>query len=228
MTEPGLQACLRHVKKRLRIIPQPLIEGINCMAYPIITIAREYGSGGRLIGVKLAEDLGIPFYDKNLILLAAKDSGLDVDFVRRSEHKRTGSFFYDIFMDSNTLPISDQVFLSQAKVIHQLAENGPCVIVGRCADYVLRDRSDCMNIFIHAPLSQRMRRVKEEYLESSPDIAAYIHKQDKDRASYYSYYTQYMWGDTHRYHLSVNSTMGIPTAVALLKLLASSFGGSET
>jgi len=158
------------------------------MGIPVITIAREYGSGGRLIGEELAKSLGIPFYDKELILLAAKKSGFSEEYIRRTEQIKSASFLYSLYMTSQVLPMSDQIFLVQSKIIQELAEEGPCVIVGRCADYVLRNNPNCMNIFIHAPLEERMRRASEEYGETAANMEDFVRKQDKKRSSYYNYF----------------------------------------
>lgn len=193
------------------------------MTYPIITIAREYGSGGRLIGLQVAKELDIPFYDKELIVLAAKESGFAEDFVRKMEQTKTISFLYNIYMNSQALPASDQVFLAQSRVIQDIAQKGPCVIVGRCADYVLRDRKDCMHTFIHAPLDERVRRTREEYGEDSANLESVIAKRDKSRASYYNYFTQNKWGAAHNYHLTIDSSIGIHTTVSVIKTMAESF-----
>lgn len=187
------------------------------MSIPVITIAREYGSGGRLIGEELAKNLGIPFYDKELILLAAKKSGFSEEYIRRSEQIKSASFLYSLYMTSQVLPMSDQIFLVQSKIIQELAEEGPCVIVGRCADYVLRNNPKCMNIFIHAPVEERIRRASEEYGETSANMEDFIRKQDKKRSSYYNYFSQNKWGNAKNYHLAVNSTLGISQTAKLIQ-----------
>lgn len=193
------------------------------MSIPVITIAREYGSGGRLIGEAVAKNLDIPFYDKELILLAAKKSGLSEDYIRRTEQIKSASFLYSLYMTSQILPMSDQIFLLQSQIIRELAEKGPCVIVGRCADYVLRNMSNCLNIFIHAPIEDRMRRAIEEYGDDHPNMEDYIRKQDKKRASYYNYFSQNKWGNAHNYHLAINSSIGVDETVYLIQDAASVF-----
>lgn len=187
------------------------------MSIPVITIAREYGSGGRLIGEELAKNLGIPFYDKELILLAAKKSGFSEEYIRRTEQIKSASFLYSLYMTSQVLPMSDQIFLVQSKIIQELAEQGPCVIVGRCADYVLRNNPNCMNIFIHAPMEERIRRASEEYGEVSANMEDFVRKQDKKRSSYYNYFSQNKWGSAKNYHLAVNSTLGIAQTAKLIQ-----------
>ena len=125
------------------------------MHYPVITISREYGSGGRAIGERLAKELGVPFYDKELIFMAAKESGLSEEYIKKTEQMKSTSFLYGLYMSAQQLPMNDQIFLVQSKIIRQVAQEGPCVIVGRCADYVLRERKDLLSVFIHAPVAFR-------------------------------------------------------------------------
>lgn len=187
------------------------------MGLPVITIAREYGSGGRIIGEQLAESLHIPFYDKELISLAAQKSGLSEDFIRRTEQMKSTSFLYNLYMNTQALPMSDQIFLIQSEIIRELAGKGPCVIVGRCGDYILRNVAHCMKVFIHAPLEQRVRRAAEEYGDTAPRLEDYVRKQDKKRAAYYNYFCQNKWDDFRQYHMTVNSNLGISETVELLK-----------
>ncbi len=130
------------------------------MAHTVITVGREYGSGGRLIAQKAAEALGIPFFDRSIINMAAEETGLSADFIRRTEQQKTSSFLYNLYMSTQSLPVNDQVFIAQSEVIRRVAAEGPCIIVGRCADYVLRNQSDvdALNLFIHAPMEERIRR----------------------------------------------------------------------
>jgi cytidylate kinase len=193
------------------------------MSNPVITIAREYGSGGRLIGEKIANNLGIPFYDKELILLVAKKSGLSEDYIRRTEQIKSASFLYNLYMTSQVLPMSDQIFLMQSKIIQELAEKEPCVLIGRCADYVLRDMPNCMNVFIHAPLAERVRRASEEYGDKAANMEDFVRKQDKKRSAYYNYFSQNKWGFVDHYHLAINSTMGIDTTAKIIQDAAMAF-----
>lgn len=195
------------------------------MSIPVITIGREYGSGGRLIGEKLAQKLGIPFYDKELIMMAAKKSGLSEEYIRRTEQVKSASFLYSLYMTSQVLPMSDQIFLVQSNIIKDLAQKGPCVIVGRCGDYVLRDNPNCMNVFIHAPMEDRVRRARDEYGETAANMEDFVRKQDKKRASYYNYFSQNKWGNSKHYHLSISSSFGMEKTVQILKDAALIFGG---
>lgn len=189
---------------------------------PVITISREYGSGGREIGERLAKELALPFYDKELIFMAAKESGLSEEFIKKTEQVKSTSFLYSLYMGAQQLPMSDQVFLVQSKIIRQVAEQGPCILVGRCADYVLRERKDLLNIFIHAPLEYRMRRVRDKY-EKTGNLEDLIRKKDKKRAAFYNYFSQNKWGDARHYHLAISSQYGMDFAVELIKNAALSF-----
>ncbi len=197
------------------------------MRLPVITISREYGSGGRAIGEKLAKELGIPFYNKELILLAAKESGLSEEYIKKTEQMKATSFLYGLYMGAQALPMNDQIFLVQSKIIREIAEEGPCVIVGRCADYILRERDDILNVFIHAPLPFRAGRAKDVYGKEAGNIEDYVKKQDKKRASFYNYFSQNKWGDARHYHLAVSSVYGVDFAVEVLKHAALSFPQKE-
>lgn len=190
----------------------------------IILISREYGSGGRAIGEKLAQILHIPFYDKELILRACQESGFDPSLFENTEQQSQHpiSYFLSMFSSSvsmNELSLNDQVFLIQGKVIREAAKES-CVIIGRCADYILRDNPDIIRIFIHAPLKDRMVRVKEEYHDDATDIKTKISRIDKNRATYYNYYTNRRWGKLENYDLTIDSsTFGIDGCVTMIKNL---------
>jgi len=191
----------------------------------IITIGREYGSGGRLVGERLARELGFSFYDKELIGLTAKQSGFSESVVSQTEGKKTGSLLYGLYMAGQELPVSDQIYIAQTKVIRQIAEKGACVIVGRCADHVLEESEGCLRVFVHAAMDQRLRRVREEYGEASErSLESLIRKEDKRRSSYYNYFTQKKWGDMKNYDLCINTSLGIDNTVDLLARLVRRFG----
>lgn len=192
----------------------------------IITIGRQYGSGGREIGKKLAEHYNIPFYDKELLKIAAKESGICEEMFENYDEKPTTSFLYSLVMDpyalgynatSFDIPLNQKVFLAAFDAIKKVADRGPCVIVGRCADYALKDYSNRLNVFIHAPMSFKKHRINEQYhtpLEKAKDEAVKI---DKQRASYYNYYTSKKWGDLKNYDLSIDSSLfGIDGTVELI------------
>ena len=195
----------------------------------IITISREYGSGGHTIGKLTAEKLNIPFYDKEIIDQAAQDSGLSVDFISKNEQNISSSWLYTLLLGAsysspsggnkigiNTQlpnpPLADQVFNAQRKVITELALKGPCVIVGRCADYILRnsdsiDRKDILNVFIYAPLEDKIKRAIEEK-KLDPGVAEKTVKQiDKRRANHYNTFTERTWGNRTHYDLLINSSL---------------------
>ena len=195
------------------------------MAIPVITISREYGSGGRAIGERLAKELGVPFYDKELILMAAKESGLSEEYIRKTEQMKSTSFLYGLYMGAQQLPMNDQIFLVQSKIIRQVAEEGPCVIVGRCADYVLRERRDLLSVFIHAPMEFRIQRAREVYEKDAANMEDFLRKKDKQRAAFYNYFSQNKWGDARHYHLSISSVYGVDYVVSILKDAALTFPG---
>lgn len=196
------------------------------MANTVITIGREYGSGGRIVAQRIAEALSIPFYDRAVIDMAAKETGLSKEFIRQAEQKKTSSLLYSLYMSAQSLPVSDHVFIAESDIIRKVADEGPCVIVGRCGDYILHNRNDVLNVFIHAPLDERIFRAKESYNVTTPDLRAHVLKQDKSRAAYYEHFTDGTWGKAQNYHLSVNSTIGLDTTVALILDLVKKRGQS--
>ena len=182
------------------------------MAKTIITLGREYCTGGRYIAKDVARALGIKLYDKELITMAAKNSGLSEEAVAASEKRHTHSLLYSLYTMGNDLPLGDQVFILQSRIIKQLADEGPCVIVGRCGDYVLRDRKDVLRVFVYAPKEWRLAYGKENNMLQAKDekgIKDEIDKTDRNRAAYYNYYTQNRWGDAHNYLLIDRNAVGI-------------------
>lgn len=191
------------------------------MKHIVITIGREYGSGGRLIAKQLSEEMGITFYDKQLITEVAKKTGFSENFIRDTEHQRpTNSFLYDLYTSVATPSVPDQVFIAQAKVIKAAAARESCVIVGRCADYILREEPHVLKVFVNAPLDQRVKRAREEYGVTEPNLEGYVIRQDKARASYYNYFATGRWGQSREYDLCINSRIGIDTAVKVIKAAA--------
>ena len=197
------------------------------MKHIVITIGREYGSGGRLIAKKLSEEMGITFYDKQLISDVAKKTGFSEHFIRNAEHQRpTNSFLYDLYTSVQTPSVPDQVFIAQAKVIKEAAARESCVIVGRCADYILRDQPRCLKVFVNAPLDQRIRRAREEYGVQENNLESYVIRQDKARASYYNYFATGRWGQSREYDLCVNSRIGIDACVTVIRPAAQAIANS--
>lgn len=190
----------------------------------VITIGREFGSGGREIGQKLAKALEIQFYDKNLIELAAKKSGIHSDLLYQADEKASNPFF-SAYLPTGTEygTVNDRLFWTQSDIIKDLATRESCVIVGRCSDYVLSEYENCLHLFIYAPIDKRIERVKERYLIESDNAARKeITREDKNRRSYYQYYTDLKWGTTSGKTVSIDSSfLGIDGTVDLvLKLIA--------
>lgn len=195
----------------------------------IITISRQYGSGGREIGEKLAKILGIPFYDNELITRAAKESGFAESVFERAEEKATNSLLYSIAMGMgaygsqdigfSNLSLDDRIYLAQSDVIRKIAAEGPCVIVGRCADYILKDNPRVVNVFIWADIKSRVERATTKYNMPVTKAQENILKIDKRRANYYNYHATEKWGKAENYHLSIKSDfIGIDNAVEIIKL----------
>ena len=194
----------------------------------VITIGRQFGRGGRDIGEKLAAHYGIAFYDKDLLKRAAKESGICPELFENNDEKPTSSFLYNLVTDTYSfgysspyieMPLSHKVFLAQFDTIKKIAQEGPCVIVGRCADYALSDFKDRISIFIYAPLEDRIRRITEKYpdVNDPSKIKDMIVKTDKSRANYYNYYSSKKWGRADSYDLCVNSSiLGIDGTVDLI------------
>ena len=160
------------------------------------TLGREYCTGGRYIAEDVANALGIKLYDKELITMAAKHSGLSEEAVAASEKRHTHSLLYSLYTMGNELPLGDQVFILQSRIIKQLAEEGPCVILGRCGDYVLRERKDVLRVFVYAPKEWRLEYAKTNPLVKAKDekgIKDEVEKTDRNRSAYYNYYTQNRW-----------------------------------
>ena len=190
----------------------------------IITIGREYGAGGRTVAKLLSDRLGIPHYDKEIITLAAEKSGLPEQTIRGPE-QGSGKTLLSWFLPRGPMSAYDQAILAQANIIRKLAEEGPCIIVGRGADYILRDDPRRLSVFVHAPLDERVRRAREEYGVQEPNLESFVLRQDKARASYYNYFATGKWGQSREYDLCVNSHMGIAAAVAVIKAAALAVAG---
>lgn len=186
----------------------------------IITISREFGSGGRTIGKQLAEELGIPCYDSEIIEKVAIESGFAEEYIKDKGEYTHPSLLMSLFTNRSiyTGPTNeDKIWLIQCRVIKELAEKGPCVIVGRCADYVLKERNDTVNIFIHANMDYRKKRAVEVRGVDKARAEQVINKTDKVRANYYSFYSGQKWGFAQNYDLCIDSSkMSIDQAVSLI------------
>lgn len=188
----------------------------------IITIGREFGSGGKEIGQKLAKKLGIPCYDKEIVEQAAVESGLLKEEIEsKGEYLSASSKMSTLFTLHNlysNMTKDDIIWHAQAKVIKQFAEKGPCVIVGRCADYILREREDVVNIFIFSDTDKRIERISKLYDVESPEKV--IKDKDKKRAAYYKHFTEMEWGESRHYDICLNSgLLGIEKCVDVLSSL---------
>lgn len=194
----------------------------------IITIARQYGSGGREIGERVAEILDIPMYDKELIKDAAAKGSLNEEVLRTTDESAANSLLYTLAMGSNVLgatmqfgykmPLNDKLFILQSEVIREYAAAGSCVIIGRCADYVLRDEENVLKIFIYSDIETREKRIRERYPDiKSSQVLDVINKTDKRRASYYNFYTGNKWGKHDNYDLAINAaTFGVEKTAELI------------
>lgn len=201
------------------------------MKHPlIITIGREYGSGGHQIGEALAEKLGIAFYDKRIISLAAEKSGLSAEFITRNEQRAKSGLAHSFaasagyshgFFSTQYLPLPETIFVAQAQVIRDIAEKESAVIVGRCADYILAGRENTINIFIHAPMEARVKRIMSLHHNSEAEAMKEIATSDKERGNHYFRYTDLKWGKAQNYDLCLNSALlGIDRTVEMLVSLA--------
>lgn len=197
----------------------------------VITMAREYASGGSEIARLVADKLGIPLYNKELITLAAKKSGLTEEAIAASENQRSGSLIYSLYMMGNTLPLADQVYILQSKIIKELADKGPCVILGRCGDYVLRERPNVLRTFVFAPLPLRIENAKareESAALNERALESTLAKHDRARASYYNYYTENRWGEAKNYDLCLNAALGYDACAELIVQAAKAMEASHT
>ncbi|MBQ6886938.1 MAG: cytidylate kinase-like family protein [Lachnospiraceae bacterium] len=193
----------------------------------IITIGRQFGSAGREIGEKVAEYFNIPCYDKELLTRAAKESGFCEEMIQNHDERPTNSFLYNLVMDTYSfgynassfvdMPISHKVFLAQFDTIKKMASESPCVIVGRCADYALSDLKNCIHLFIYGNEETKVRRIMEKYDLTEAKAKDMIVKKDKQRQSYYNYYSSKKWGRADSYDLCINSSvLGVEGTVKLI------------
>ena len=202
-----------------------ILKGVKIM-YPVITISREFGSGGHTMGEQVAKTLDIPFYDGEIVNKVALESGYAKELIEeQGETTSSANKWFDISAASAMYFQSpqDEIFLAQRKVILEAAESGPCVIVGRCSDYILRNAEiPCLNVLIHSDLEHRITRVLQRYGDiTNVDVKKRIHKKDKQRRTYYRYYTDQHWGVYSNYDLALDSgTLGEETCIHLICELA--------
>lgn len=182
------------------------------MSSRIVTISRQYGSGGRDVGRLVAEQLGVPCYDKELVFKIAEKSGFDVSFIQENGEYAfsRSSLLFDLSvhggMPAGSLSVYDQLYIAQHNIITELAEKESFVIVGRCADYILKDRTDCLHTFIHASVPFRARRIVEEYGEKTDNPEKVLRDRDSRRQAYYRHYTGKVWGAMKNYHICLDSS----------------------
>ena len=206
----------------------------------IITIGRQFGSGGREIGENLARHFDIPYYDRELITRVAKDSGFCQEIIENNDERPTSSFLYNLVMDTYSfgynsssfvdMPISHKIFVAQFDTIKKIADEGPCVIVGRCADYALTDRKNVLSIFICANDECRIKRIlsRHDEVKSEKEARDMMSKKDKQRQSYYNYYASAKWGHASTYDMTVNSSiLGIDGTVKLISQFVEDFESGE-
>ncbi len=200
----------------------------------IITIGRKFGSAGREIGEKVAAYYGIPCYDKQLLTRAAKESGFCEEMIKEHDERPNNSFLYNLVMDTYSfgynsasfvdMPISHKVFLAQFNAIKKYAKEGPCVIVGRCADYALADYKNSLHLFIHGQKELRIQRIQKKYDLSEAQAEDMVNKKDKQRQSYYNYYTSKKWGAVDSYDATIDSMIfGIEGSVHLITEIIDEF-----
>ncbi len=220
----------------IRVMKKELVEnarlyqeryGISMKHY-VITIARGYGSGGRTIGKMLSEELGIPYYDRDLLRFASDDSGINEQLFAKADEKLKKSLLFRIASnvykgelippDSDDFVSNDNLFNYQAKIIKELAENETCIIIGRCADFILKDNPNVVRVFVHAPLEDCVKTLKDMFGKPEKELEKQIASIDKHRAEYYKYYTGRNWEDAKNYDLCLNSSnLGFQKCVEIVK-----------
>ena len=197
------------------------------MANTIVTIGRQFGSNGRIIGEKLAEIMGVKCYDKQLIKEAAKQSGMWEDFLDNMDEKPTNSFLYSVVMDPYSympfdngqnfgMNINQKAFMATYETIKNIADRESCVIIGRCSNYVLREYDNVLSVFIYAPLEVRIDTVMKRFNLTEKQARDQISKEDKARAAYFNFYTAYKWGKNESYDILIDSSRLGPDGTAQL------------
>ncbi len=196
----------------------------------VITIGRQFGSGGREVGKLVAERMGIKMYDKELINLAAKQSGLSEHILEDYDERPTNSFLYSLslgaysydsaIMGVPNVPLVDKVFMVQSQIIRDLAEKESCVIIGRCAQSILKEHDNLLSVFIHSDINRRIERICSKENISKSMAADLIKKTDKRRASYHNYFCEGRWGDAASYDICLDSKMGIEHMAKIIQYCA--------
>ncbi len=202
-----------------------------------VTIARQYGSGGREIGNRVADILGVKVYDRELITMAASKSGLPADSLDHVDEKATNSLLYTLAMGSSlfnssaegfNMPVNDKLFIVQSEIIGNIADSESCVIVGRCGDYVLRNHPGTLSVFVYAPSEERIKRIMERHSVGHDEAKELMNKTDRRRINYYNFYTGRKWGKFDHYDLMINShLLGIEGSAQIIADMAERFRNSE-
>ena len=187
----------------------------------IVTISREFGSGGRTIGKMVAQELGIPCYDAEIIQAIAQESGFSEGYIREAGEYTPGGVLANVFSNRVYGPTNeDYLWTIQYQIITELARKGSCVIVGRCADYILRDTADCLKVFVHADLNFRAKRIVEVYGERDASPEQRLKDKDKRRAAYHRFYTDKKWGQSQNYHVTLDSgVLGLERCTEIIRSL---------
>ncbi len=194
-----------------------------------VTIGRQYGSGGHAIAERLSKLMGIPYYDRDLIRLSSEKSGIEMGTLALHDERTSSASLFRIPEKGNRItdhgtPIVDTLFLAQSQVIEDLAKQGSCIIIGRCADYVLRDRPECFSVFVTAPIEARIARIAERNHMSMSDAEMAVRKVDKQRRTYYEFYSDKEWGSAESYDLTVDSSQfGIEGTALMLEEIVRQF-----
>lgn len=195
----------------------------------VITISREYGSGGHEIGQYIAKELGLAFYDKELVELTTKQTGFTPEYIQENEQRLANSLWYELYEQNyayvnDQLPPSDVLFLVQSKIIRDICAKESCVIVGRCANFILKDNPNCFNVFIYANKEYRREKINKEYGVAAPYLNKDLEQEDKKRANYCFHYTGEDWRDATNYHLSIDSSLygSEQTAKKIIELVKNS------
>ena len=193
--------------------------------YKIITMEREFASGGNEIGRRVAKKLGIELYDRNILVEAAKRLDIPPIYIEELEETAPGSIIFNLSKtaiggsrkEHANLPMSERLFIEEKKIIEEIVENQSCVIVGRCASFILNDRPDCLKVFVHADDYFRLNRTIKEEKISQSDAESFLRKSDKRRSSFYNTHTGWKWGDKSHFDICLDSgTLGIDTCVDIL------------
>lgn len=194
------------------------------MGTKIITIERQYATGGKKIAKMVAEKLGIPYYNNHILELAGEKIGLPADYLMEIEETTSGSLLFSLAMAATAnatgvtlMSLSQQLFLAEEEIINELVKQGPCVIVGRCAGHILRDREDCLNVFIYGDREKRIDRALNVYNVPRNEVESMIRKMDKRRANFYNTSVQKKWGERDNYHLCLDgSTLGLEKCAEII------------